>query len=108
MSPAESGPSPAGACATSRGLPPARHREASGDPPRSTELLVWPRLIEPDHVLAGRALESAAHPPRHTDIPYDAARFELDLLDRVVGVAIAPARKLVGVRHRSISVGVVV
>ena len=82
--------------------------EVRADLSPSLERLIRPRLIDPDHLLGGRALEPPADPPRHTDIPYDAARFEHDLLDRVVGVAIAPARKLVGVRHRSISVGAVV
>src|SRR5437870_12457809 len=83
-----------------------RHREARADPSPSLERLIRPRLVDPDHLLALRALQPAADHPRHVDAIHDAARFELDLLDRVVGVTMAPPRKLVGVRHRRVTVGV--
>ena len=103
--PGESGQAPVRVYAASREPPRVRHRAARGDPSASSERVVRPRLIDPDHLLAGRALEPAADHARHADIVHDTARFELNLLDRVVGVTIAPARKLVGVGHRFITVG---
>jgi len=97
---ANDGQSPAQAYAASQGPPPALHREARADRSPSLERLIRPRLVDPDHLLALRALEPAADHARQTDIAYDAARFELYLLDRVLDVTIAPARKLVGIRHR--------
>src|SRR5437667_3176188 len=83
---ANDGQSPAQAYAASLGPPPALHREARADRSPSLERLIRPRLVDPDHLLALRALEPAADHARQTDIAYDAARFELYLLDRVLDV----------------------
>jgi len=74
--------------------------EEGADGRYSTERLLWPGLIHPDHFLARGALEPSTDHARDEDISDNTAGLKLDLFSRMVGVAIAPAGNLVGGHHR--------